>query len=437
MAELDYVSLAFVSGKGGVGKTTLATNLAWFAHSSTVRVMIIDLDFQNLGATGLFSGLYNLPATSALELLHGEPPAQAPDIYEVETNLFFLPGAFTYDNGDARHSLEGVFERSDHIRVRLKSMLDRLHQWYKIDCFVMDCHGGIDSTSIAAAGICDTTLIVTEADSVTFAGTLALLDSYLEHYKDTSIQPKVEFIVNRIPSKYRWKDLDHLYRRFLKRHLGRYTPDHEILSYIPSEKFLADSFGDYPFQVKLAESVLFSRKIMLILYDLFNEQRPEIVSTAIKSKLHSQRKRRKIQRAVTSAETRSVQQVFTAFSLGTLGMLIIVPVLILGKVPWFEDKVAQGWLNVLSDAVAIMFGLVIVFYLIRAFWRVCGYFRSRLKFKAALFRALPIRSSMSARMELWKLRTFYFSSGFGAAVMSFYFVLLLFAAATMVIAGPY
>lgn len=423
----NYFSIALVSGKGGVGKTTLATNLAWLAHHERSCVMIIDLDFQNLGATGLFSGLYVLPETCALDLLHNKLPQEKPEIYKIEPNLLFLPGAFMYNKSDNQTSFAGIFADANRIRMQLQQMLDRLHEWYNIDCFVIDCHGGIDSTSIAAAGVCDRTLVVTEADSVTFAGTLALLDSYLEYYKDTDINPNVEFIVNRIPSKYRWNDLDRLYKRFLKQHLGRYTPDQDILAYIPAEKFLADSFGEYPFQVKLAKSVMFTKKLKLILYELLNQERPSLLDSRISYELTREKTRRKIHRNITSAETRSVQQVFTAFSFATLYALFSIPLLIvINTNKFFADREMNDLLLTVTIYGVIAVGAVIVLIMLRAFWRVCGFFRSQLKFKRALFNALPDHQSLLGRLELWKLRTFFFSSAFGATVLSGYFLFMVF-----------
>ena len=48
------LTVSFVSGKGGVGKTSLAANFALMARE-LAKTVFIDLDFQNQGATGLLT----------------------------------------------------------------------------------------------------------------------------------------------------------------------------------------------------------------------------------------------------------------------------------------------------------------------------------------------------------------------------------------------
>ena len=95
------------------------------------------------------------------------------------------------------------------------------------EIIVLDCHGGVDLVSFSAFRLSDVTLVITEADSVTFGGTLELLDFYKEQlanpgeiptlvanseepnqnsqgYLKESENKNVRFIVNRLPSKYKF-----------------------------------------------------------------------------------------------------------------------------------------------------------------------------------------------------------------------------------------
>ena len=252
-ADRSYVSVALVSGKGGVGKTTIAANLAWLISSAPSRVLLIDLDFQNLGCTGLFASRYRLTGTNARELLRMKTPysdlPERPAVTPITEHLSFLPAAMLVDTLEERDAYLGT---PDEISARLSALLDALAGWHDVDCFVLDCHGGIDALSVAAAGICNNTVVVTEADSVTFAGTLGLVDRYYEHYSEADHKPTIDYVINRVPSKYKWKDLHRLSTYYINAHLGRFTPADTELSFIPAEDYLADSFGEYPFQVELA-----------------------------------------------------------------------------------------------------------------------------------------------------------------------------------------
>ena len=204
---MEYASIALVSGKGGVGKTTITVNIAWLLSNTSAKVVVIDLDFQNLGCTGLIASHYNLQDSNAPALLQTDEKIENCPISltYITENLQFLPAALITGTKE-RH--DNIYEVPEDIYQRLPKLLNHLHQRFSIDCFVLDCHGGIDKTSFAAAGICDYTFIVTEADTVTFAGTLSLVDGYYDQYKSSERKPAIEYIVNRIPPKYKWNDLD-------------------------------------------------------------------------------------------------------------------------------------------------------------------------------------------------------------------------------------
>ncbi|MFC1717066.1 CpaE family protein [Candidatus Poribacteria bacterium] len=283
--DRGYSSIAFVSGKGGVGKTTITANIAWLISVAPAHTLIIDLDFQNLGCTGLFASRQNLEESYTLALLRTNCEQEnQPILTRITEKLWFLPAApitQTTEHIEFQNAFLGI---PDDLYKRLDKLLSYLHEIFSIDFFVLDCHGGIDATSIAAAGVCDYTMVVTEADTVTFAGTLGLVDSYYSQYGSSDRKPRIEYIVNRIPPRYRWKYLDKLYREYLGKRLGQFTKSKSVLSYIPAERYLADSFGDYPFQVELAPSSLFARKLKLILYSLFCDLHPDLLSIKMQKK---------------------------------------------------------------------------------------------------------------------------------------------------------
>ncbi len=69
---MNPVVIAFVSGKGGVGKTGLAANFGWIC-SRFAKTLLIDLDFQNQGLTGLFTPHAEFQDSSAVDaIIHAE-----------------------------------------------------------------------------------------------------------------------------------------------------------------------------------------------------------------------------------------------------------------------------------------------------------------------------------------------------------------------------
>lgn len=418
----DYSSIAFVSGKGGVGKTTLATNIAWLISTAPARVLIIDLDFQNLGCTGLFAAHYHLGTSNALELLlaQEETNNSSLNLTQITENLQFLPAALILQT--AEH-YDAFLEVPEDIYERLDKLLNNLYELYSIDCFVLDCHGGIDATSIAAAGICDKTLIVTEADTVTFAGTLGLLDSYYDHYGSFDRRPMIEFIVNRIPPKYKWKDLDRLYRVYLERHLGELTQSKSVLSYISAEGYLADSFGDYPFQVELAPSAIFTRKLELILGSMFQSSNPKLLSKKVNKRVEKKKYANKIHKRIISNEARYARTVFTSYGLFSFYLIFLTPYYF-SQVS-FYDKLFISEFS-FTDLLFSAITTPILIYMVIAMFSVFFYFRDRFKFQKALLRKLPKTKKLWRRVNLWKRRLLFYGSAVGPAFITLYvFVIIL------------
>ena len=395
-ANKDYCSIAFVSGKGGVGKTTIVANIAWLISNAPAKVLIVDLDFQNQGCTGLFSSRFKLGNSNALESLQNDQKEkkQVPSLSQITENLQFLPSVSVAQKPERK---DAILDVPKDIYGRLDRLLNYLHELYSIDCFVLDCHGGIDETSIAASGICDYTMVVTEADTVTFAGTLALIESYYYRYSTSDRKPNIEYIINRIPPKYKWKGLDRLYQDFLGRRLGRFTKSQTILSYIPVVGYLADSFGDYPFQVELSPSAMFTRKLELIIYSLFHDSHPKLVYKKVQKRFQRKRYTRKIHKRLISLEMKNIRTLFTSYALICLLFPIFIAYSIYTRDKNFEEVAIQVGI----------FSITIFYLLINSLIKAFSYFREKLKFQKAFLRVLPDEKTLWQRLKLGKLRMLY------------------------------
>jgi MinD-like ATPase involved in chromosome partitioning or flagellar assembly len=184
-----YRKFAFVSGKGGVGKTFLAANFS-FCSSTNCKTVLVDLDFQNQGASGLLAEYTKPGCVNAFDLLstgvidpHG--------LVEVRRNLFFIP-AFDPRKTDRFGSqpASALFELSSV--ERFKRTMDDLAAAGEFDAVLIDCHGGLDDNSFSAFIYSDTTFIVTEADKVTFSGTLELLDFYVDRARAITVSRGID-----------------------------------------------------------------------------------------------------------------------------------------------------------------------------------------------------------------------------------------------------
>ena len=396
-----HLILAVVSGKGGVGKTTIASNLAYAVASAGTACMLIDADFQNLGCTGLFEAHDDLPDVDMLELLREcDTPAANPlvAIPEVAPSLRFMPATFRMPNSDLfLDDITGLMRRFECV---LAALADR----FGIRVFILDCHGAVDTTSIAATGIADEAIVITEADSVTFAGTLELLDAYYSAHGHLERSARLSYVVNRIPPKYRWRDLEDIYRKHLASGIKSDAADAGLV-FIPTENYVAESFGEYPFQIKLSPGSLFARKIGLLLYGL-QERHPafRLLPKTLASYVRSARKRRRIERRVISTETANLRMVTVAFSLGALAtilMLLAAMASVLFKLP--VNDLLLG---------VLVYVLVAPFYVLVMF-RTWFYFRERYRFESALVRVLPRDIAKWRKLKLWRLRALYVGAAIG------------------------
>ena len=396
--------ISFVSGKGGVGKTLLAANFAWVC-SQVARTALVDLDFQNQGCSGLFAPHVSLEGGNALDYIKKDG---TPDetFVQVSKTLSFLPAVSWRDRTSQIEII--AYTATEEFRQKLSAFVDRLKHTF--DVVVLDCHGGVEAASLAAYQASDVTLMVTEADSVTFAGTLELLAHYKEEGGGST---PVKFIVNRLPSKYRWGDLEKIYGTYLGEKLLDLPMDRSVFCYIPSEELLAGSFGEYPFHAELAPRSIFSQKVHYNAYSLLDGGWIEANSYRPLTRFDSGRYRRRIERRVVSNEHRNTRAILAFF---TWVCVLSAALFILSM----SADIAAGWMSgdfyepdmdVLGEPFLIAVGAIVIgaifplsWYFLRAVLGLMAYYKDRHRFERALYRSIsPGGLTVWQRLALTKL----------------------------------
>ncbi len=174
-------SLAVVSGKGGVGKTTLVANLAIALQQRGQKVLVVDGDF---GMADLDLHLGMIPRHTLYDIVLGERTAQEV-LVRTADGINLLPGA------------SGVPEMADLDDLRCERLLRSVSEVEEgMDLILFDTAPGIHRTTLHLARAADDILIVTTPEPA------ALTDAYacfrVLASKKLTAQPWI--VVNRAES---------------------------------------------------------------------------------------------------------------------------------------------------------------------------------------------------------------------------------------------
>lgn len=265
MMEKPCTIITFVSGKGGVGKTLLSVNLAKFLAGTRIKVLLLDFDLLNRGATALLRtdiGKRNTTFHDLTKRIKSIPTKSR--LLELERSFHFLPATRAGKTVDWEHMPSRISVWAKKLRMIIK----RLARQYEPDVIIIDSAAGPHPLTIATAGLADFTIIVSEADSVTWDGTLNYRTYLTKVHGETK---EFFFVLNKIPQKFRFDELD----RFYRKELGEFFKNLKILSYIPFEQEIFESFGRIKFLVQSLPKSVFSSKIKLLALNLLSDRLPD------------------------------------------------------------------------------------------------------------------------------------------------------------------
>ena len=174
--------IACFNNKGGVGKSTIAVQLAHGLSKSDYKVLLIDLDSQN--DCSLFLGVddegYN---KTFFDLIDYRYPAKLEEcIIPARNNLYLLPNS-RYD------LIEKDFHREPRIDVLLEDKLSEVES-YDFDYIIIDCSPSRGIINDAILYYVDNLVIPVQLEAASIRG-IADIYSYLEDLKVSTSKIKV------------------------------------------------------------------------------------------------------------------------------------------------------------------------------------------------------------------------------------------------------
>lgn len=191
-------TLAILSNKGGVGKTSIAVNVAVYLAKQGNNVCLLDHDFQGPSLMTFFK-----PKVSWLNEYMTKEGSLDNYLQLVDRANYNLKGKLYVGFADPTH--ESIKSHLNIDKKRSMVMLQSLvklkkelkSEPYSIDYFIMDCSPGISFLSINPILISDVSLFILKISNADLYGTTEMISGLYENLKNKSL-----ILANHIPLKF-------------------------------------------------------------------------------------------------------------------------------------------------------------------------------------------------------------------------------------------
>ncbi len=192
--------LAITSGKGGVGKTSIAANLAICMAASRKKVVLVDADISlgNLDIIMNINSKYNIShmvngQKSIEEIIHTGPEG-----------IEIICGA---------SGLEGLANISEFQRHRLLTELSKLQN--NSDAIIIDTAAGISRSVVGFCLAADHTLVVTTPEATAMTDAYAMIKVLVRNRFEGRISLIVNMADSQAEGKKVYQQVTNVARRFL------------------------------------------------------------------------------------------------------------------------------------------------------------------------------------------------------------------------------
>lgn len=219
--------IGITSGKGGVGKTTVAVNLGLQAARLGKRVLIVDGD---LGLANVEILLGHVPEKNMAHLLEGSATIDEV-LAEGPWGLRFLPG------GSGLHRLAELDESQ---KMKLLAALDPLED--RFDLVILDSPAGIGGNALFFVGSCQEAILVVTPEPTSLTDAYVALKGLNEQRGIRSFHVVVSQSPNDATARQIFERLGRLSDRFLDatlHYLGPIPKDEHVHRAIMAQKPLA------------------------------------------------------------------------------------------------------------------------------------------------------------------------------------------------------
>ena len=221
---------SITSGKGGVGKTSIAVNLAYALEQQNKKTLIIDADL------GLANVNILLGITTKWTLQHViQQEKTIPEVIVTSPEgLQILP---------AGSGIEEMTHLTVNQKLYLKSQLDILDE--KFDFLLIDTAAGISSNVMTFNQMAQEVIVILSPDPTSFTDAYATIKVLALNYGVQEFKIITNIAKNASEGKELFQKLEKICRRFLRvpiHHLGSLSADPKLIQSSRSQKIVMKQY---------------------------------------------------------------------------------------------------------------------------------------------------------------------------------------------------
>ena len=248
--------IAITSGKGGVGKTSLAVNLAVGLQLTGQKVMLIDADIGMANVNLLMGSVTN---RSLIDLLNDE--------VELEDVIEDGVAGVKYISGVA--AIEATLNLNRSEQKKLHKKLSRCSEFANI--IIIDTGAGLNRNVIEFILAAEEVLLITTPEPTALADAYAVIKAYTTYTERRNIK----LVINRIREEEEYEDVAEKMNQTTRKFLGISI---ECLGYIYDDKAVSEAVhSQEPFIIANPKSPA-ARCVSALAKSLLSGERMESVS---------------------------------------------------------------------------------------------------------------------------------------------------------------